>query len=323
MNRLWSIKNMSIKNKIITVVLFVTFIAVLVGFVFIAKWDINRVRKNIQESLVVNAQLIGDYCVVPLYFGDRQQAAEALLRLKFLESVESGYLFTEKGELFATYPDSLQDKNLPTVTQIESSMLKDGFFYISEPISFKGKVLGVIYVRANSKLLESQKRILFTIIFILIIILVVMSYLIAAGMQKMISEPILNLARLTASISRNQDFTVQIQPPGRDEVGILYQQFNHLLAQLLKKQNEREEAEKKLKDSEAQFRYLFEQNPAVLMIYELGSLQVLAVNEAFIRHYGYSQQEILSMRLPDIFPVKEQGPVSDLTRRLIGLSYSG
>ncbi|MDD4031696.1 MAG: ATP-binding protein, partial [Bacteroidales bacterium] len=69
--------------------------------------------------------------------------------------------------------------------------------------------------------------------------------------------------------------------------------------------------------------YLFEQNPAVLMIYELGSLQVLAVNEALIRHYGYSQQEILSMRLPDIFPVKEQGPVSDLTRRLIGLSYSG
>jgi PAS domain S-box-containing protein len=106
-------------------------------------------------------------------------------------------------------------------------------------------------------------------------------------------------------------------------VGILYQQFNHLLAQLLKKQNERDEAEKKLKDSEAQFRYLFEQNPALLLIYELGSLQIIAVNEAFIRHYGYSQQEILSMKLTDLYPIKEQEPVSDLTGRLIGLAYVG
>lgn len=66
-------------------------------------------------------------------------------------------------------------------------------------------------------------------------------------MQKLVSEPILNLTQLTTAISKNQNFTVQVEQKGKDEVGFLYEQFNNMLSQLLKRQNERDIAEEEIK----------------------------------------------------------------------------
>lgn len=47
-------------------------------------------------------------------------------------------------------------------------------------------------------------------------------------------------------------------------------------------------------------RYLFENNPNPMWIYDMETLEFLAVNQAAINHYGYSEQEFLSMTLRDI-----------------------
>ena len=86
---------------------------------------------------------------------------------------------------------------------------------------------------------------------------------------------------------------------------------------------ERKQAEKELQESEIHYRFLFEQNPAPMLIYEKGTLQLLAVNEAFIQRYGYSQQEVLSMRLPDLYPDEEKGPITELAARLHGHACAG
>lgn len=46
----------------------------------------------------------------------------------------------------------------------------------------------------------------------------------------------------------------------------------------------------------------FEQNPNPMFIYDRGTLAFLAVNNAAIRHYGYSRAEFLSMTVRDIHP---------------------
>jgi PAS domain S-box-containing protein len=250
------IKNFSIRNKIIAIVLIVVFAATLVGFVFLATWDMQRLKKDMQANFKLNAKLIGDYCVVPLYFSDNQQATEALQRLKFLESVELGYLFDEKGNLFASYPDTLSKANIPQVSTFSLSYLDDYHFIITEAIYFQGKRLGLIYIKANTERLKGQKHKLTLILFILLFSQLLLSYIIASKMQKYISEPILKLAEITTEISRNQDFTIQIKPVGNDEVGVLYKRFNYLLTQLHKKQYERDLAENELKESEKKYRMI-------------------------------------------------------------------
>lgn len=56
------------------------------------------------------------------------------------------------------------------------------------------------------------------------------------------------------------------------------------------------------RDSEEQYRNLFDLNPLPTWIYDFDTLQFLAVNQAAINHYGFSRAEFLKMRIPDIHP---------------------
>ncbi|BAY37447.1 two-component sensor histidine kinase [Nostoc sp. NIES-2111] len=68
---------------------------------------------------------------------------------------------------------------------------------------------------------------------------------------------------------------------------------------------ERKEAETALLRSEAQYRLLFENNPNPMWIFDPETLRFLAVNQAAIHKYGYSEAEFLSMTLCDIRPHEE------------------
>src|ERR1035437_2414764 len=60
------------------------------------------------------------------------------------------------------------------------------------------------------------------------------------------------------------------------------------------------EAEKKLKKSVQDYRYLFENNPLPLWIYDLDTYKFLEVNKAAIWLYGYTREEFLSMNAQNI-----------------------
>ncbi|MBI5386313.1 MAG: PAS domain S-box protein [Verrucomicrobia bacterium] len=64
----------------------------------------------------------------------------------------------------------------------------------------------------------------------------------------------------------------------------------------------RRQAEETLRESEARYRLLFESNPHPMWVYDTASLGFLAVNDAAVRHYGYSYGEFLAMTIADIRP---------------------
>ena len=63
--------------------------------------------------------------------------------------------------------------------------------------------------------------------------------------------------------------------------------------------------EEALRKSEAQYRLLFESNPQAMWVYDLTTLRFLAVNDAAIRHYGYTRAEFLDMTIKDIRPPED------------------
>jgi two-component system, cell cycle sensor histidine kinase and response regulator CckA len=67
----------------------------------------------------------------------------------------------------------------------------------------------------------------------------------------------------------------------------------------------RQSAEQALRDSEARYRLLFESNPNPMWVFDLKTLDFLAVNQAAIAHYGYSETEFLSMTIAHIIPVED------------------
>ncbi|GEM_PF-1995544 len=59
------------------------------------------------------------------------------------------------------------------------------------------------------------------------------------------------------------------------------------------------------RDSEEKYRLLFEKNPSPMWVFDLETLAFLAVNEAAVRHYGYSREEFLSMTIKGLSPSEE------------------
>ncbi len=84
-----------------------------------------------------------------------------------------------------------------------------------------------------------------------------------------------------------------------------------------------QETEHRLRTSETRYRRLFEHNPAPMLIYARGSLQLLAVNEAFTRHYGYTKHEAEKLLLPDLHPLDERAEISRLAAGLHGFAEAG
>ena len=79
---------------------------------------------------------------------------------------------------------------------------------------------------------------------------------------------------------------------------------------------ERKRTEEQLHDSERKYRLLFETNPEPMWVYDFETLQILAVNEAAIARYGYSEREFLSLTLRDLrYPEDQASLDQELSRR--------
>ncbi|HVE70764.1 MAG TPA: PAS domain S-box protein [Thermoanaerobaculia bacterium] len=68
---------------------------------------------------------------------------------------------------------------------------------------------------------------------------------------------------------------------------------------------ERKRAESALRESEHRYRTLFEMNPLPMWVYDFDTLRFTDVNDAAVRHYGWSRDQFLTLTIRDIRPPEE------------------
>jgi PAS domain S-box-containing protein len=72
-----------------------------------------------------------------------------------------------------------------------------------------------------------------------------------------------------------------------------------------------------LRENESYFRRLFEDNPYPMWVYDLNTLTFLEVNTAAVKHYGYTRNEFLGMRMFDPEPER----IATVTVRIEGTAF--
>ncbi|HYC93546.1 MAG TPA: PAS domain S-box protein [Thermoanaerobaculia bacterium] len=78
---------------------------------------------------------------------------------------------------------------------------------------------------------------------------------------------------------------------------------------------ERKRAESALRESEHRYRTLFEMNPLPMWVYDYDSLRFTDVNDAAVRHYGYTRNEFLRLTIRDIRPPEELPAMEEAVRK--------
>jgi PAS domain S-box-containing protein len=81
---------------------------------------------------------------------------------------------------------------------------------------------------------------------------------------------------------------------------------------------------KRLVESEVQYRHLFESNPNPMWIYRINDLRFVKVNRAAVDLYGYNNDEFMAMNITDIRPGNDKERIKNFVRSLsAGVNRSG
>lgn len=234
--------NISIKYKIIIVILTVTLMAQVIAAYFYVRYDkIEFIQKNL-KNLEINSQIISNNSTAAILFNDTSEALKILNSLKVEKNIKSAYVFNLQKSIIAFYTkeSNVEDLKKHEFKNKITTDITDKEISIYRAIyddSEKNSIIGFIYLERD---LNDYDIRFSKFIFVLIIITLaslLFALLISTQIQKIISEPIKRLSYSVNDITENSDFSVRIKKKGNDEIGELIGGFNEMLSKI-EEQNE-------------------------------------------------------------------------------------
>lgn len=248
--------NLSIRNKLIGITLFITILALGIGFTLVIVSSITSFKEDMKSNTIVTAQVIGEYCVSPLIFEDSAGAEEILSKLADVPAITKAKVYDAKEGLFASFSTSEEPVAQSPLVQERSSEFADHYLHVYQPIVYQDEYLGTIYLQASTRLLDRKIRDYLRYMLLLMVGLTLIAVFLVIRLQRIISQPILSLARVAQQIAEDEDYSIRVQKFGDDETGLLYDGFNNMLDQVQSREIERDRAYHALRESEEKFRTL-------------------------------------------------------------------
>jgi signal transduction histidine kinase/DNA-binding response OmpR family regulator len=241
-----TLRKLSIRNKLIAIVLLATILPLVFGFAVVVINERSTLRRDMLDDAVAIARVTAENAVPDIAFGDREAAVTTLSKLESVPSVQRAFLFDKEGNLFATWTRSGRATTPPTSP---SARLWSGRnLEVSEPVSYNGERYGTISLDLTTAGLQAKLRGHLVTLLILTAIVVAAAFVLGVRLEKIVSQPILDLAALARDVSERHDYSVRVRTAGEDEIGVLADGFNEMLTQIERRSRERDEADQRTRE---------------------------------------------------------------------------
>ncbi len=246
-----NIATKSISAKITWINMLVSGAALLLAVAAFFAYDQLTFRQGLVHALSAQAQIIASNSVSALVFNDPQAAENTLAALKNSPNVESAGIFRPNRTPFAEYLRSggTAPLNIPALPdpQTETYQFRNTHLILMEPINFQGRTIGFVYVRSDLKELDRRlKRYGAIAVGVLILSLLAASFA-SYVFRKSVVTPIVELSQVARAVSQGKNYSVRAAPSKeQDEVALLVNAFNEMLAQIQARDNELRKAHDEL-----------------------------------------------------------------------------
>lgn len=230
--------NLPIRRKLVVAFLGITSAALLLACTAFIVHEMNEFRAALARNLTVLADALGKNCTAALSFANEGDAEETLQALSFEPSVVSGGLYTDQGELFARYPQRGHEANFPSSPGIDGPSFEGDHLLLFRPVELNEKRIGTIYLKASLQGVRDRIRSYIGISGMVLAGALLVTFLLSAGFQRIISEPILNLVDASKLIIVKKDYSVRVPQKTADELGQLTNSFNQMLADIQERDQE-------------------------------------------------------------------------------------
>lgn len=282
----------AIQQKLINVIMITSSAVTLLICVAFFAYEIFTYRQATLQELETLGQIISSNSTAALAFDDPKAAAEILSALKAESHIEAAGLYDSEHNLFSTYPVELPRNFLPLAPGPVGYRFENGHVSGVQPVVQGDQILGNLYIRSNIEILYERFKLYAIGAFVILLGGVIIAYVLSKGLQQRISKPILSLAETAKIVSKKQDYSVRAKKFSDDEVGLLTDAFNQMLARIEKQTLDLSESEERMRS------VLNSAMTAVIVMDRNGKITDWNLRAEKI--FGWYREEVLEKDLADI-----------------------
>jgi len=316
------LRTFSLRGKLTAIVMITCSVAVLVACIVFAVYDVTTLRRSLASELETVAEITGSNLTAPLTFGDNAAGNEILGSLRIQTHIVEACVYKRDGKVLSEYRrDGSKEFFPPPVLLTDRAAVVSGNILVFRGIWLDGELIGSIYVKSDLGALHDRIVRFSEIILAAFLLSLVTSFLLASRLQRLISEPIGNLAQAASEVSLKKDYSLRVAKGNSDEIGFLVDKFNEMLEQiehresalqyahdglerrvdertreLQKEVADRTRAEQELDERKRFLNSLIENIPLAIVATSADD-KVQMCNPAFETLFRYSQQAVLGQPL--------------------------
>ena len=231
-----SFRYWSIRHKLTGLFFAMACLAALTVSASMGTFDFFGLKRAMSQDLDILAEVLGRNSTAALTFRDAKGAQDVLQALKAEPSITAACIYTDDGKPFATY---VRGKNSATFTpplpRDKVTVFEDGRLFKFRDIILEGESVGTIYIESDLQRLHARVREYNVALFITLVVTFSLAFVVSPVLQRPISRPLLDLVRTTKAISGAMDYSIRADVRSRDEFGLLVDEFNGMLDQLQKR----------------------------------------------------------------------------------------
>ncbi len=197
--------------------------------------DLIMLKASKVKQFSALAEVLASNSTAAMSFQQEQAAKELLHSLQKRPSVSYACLYDSRGKVFAEYlPEDSEQPTTPDDFKLQRSghRFAGDSLEIFSPVDEEEEHYGVLLLRVDLNDLNDQFVRYVGIAAIVMIVSLFVAIVLASRLQRVISDPILELARTAERISEQEDYSIRVSTSSDDEIGMLYRQFNHMLERI-------------------------------------------------------------------------------------------
>ena len=156
-------------------------------------------------------------------------------------------VYKKNGKLFAKYVRTPGKAGFnPPESAADSHYFKQDHLWLFQRIRFNGDTEGTILLKSDLRALRSRFLRYAGIVVLVLPGSLFVALLLSGRLQRLISQPILQLVKTAKSIALDRDYSVRAQKQSEDELGLLIDSFNQMLTQIQERDVQLQEAQNRL-----------------------------------------------------------------------------
>ena len=161
-------------------------------------------------------------------------------------------LYSATGNEFARYVRDGQIQPIPAHPGPDRVQTVDGDLILVRPVFLDGRRLGTLHVRMDLADLDARISRYAAIVVGVLLASILAALLLSSLLQRVVSRPILALAKTAGRVSVKRDYSIRVVPAGDDEVGTLGRRFNEMMSQIQRRDQALRRAQDRLEERVAE-----------------------------------------------------------------------